>query len=72
MNIIKKFKCYFKCRTNDNDITLDEAKEMMKNNNKIVLLDVRSPQEYEEGHLDSAIVIPLYELKCKAYKTIRR
>ena len=32
-----------------------------------VLVDVRSPQEYEEGHLEGAILIPEYELN-KQYK----
>ena len=32
-----------------------------------VLIDVRSPQEYREGHLKNAILIPEYEIikRCK-------
>ena len=30
---------------------------------KIVLIDIRSNQEYNEGHYDGAINIPLYEIK---------
>ena len=31
-----------------------------------VIVDVRSPQEYEEGHMEGAISIPEYEIKKKA------
>lgn len=36
-----------------------------------VLLDVRSPQEFEEGHLEKAILIPEYEMKNRAEKLLR-
>lgn len=31
-----------------------------------LLLDVRSPQEFEQGHLEGATLIPLHELKERA------
>lgn len=34
-----------------------------------ILLDVRSPQEFEEGHMENAISLPEYEIKEKA-KTV--
>ena len=34
-------------------------------NEKAILIDVRSNQEYEEGHLNGAINIPLYQLERK-------
>ena len=34
-----------------------------------ILVDVRSPQEYREGHLEGAILIPEYELISKHSKT---
>ena len=50
------------------DITIEEL------NNKIaqgaILLDVRSNQEYKEGHLQGAINIPDYELRKKVQKEI--
>ena len=50
-------------RSIDNkEILYKNLKEFMKN--KIVfLIDVRSNQEYEEGHLADAILIPLYDLE---------
>lgn len=46
-----------------NKISYSELKERMKKNEKLVLVDVRSPQEYQEYHLNNAINIPLYELE---------
>ena len=36
-----------------------------------VLIDVRSPQEYNEGHIDGAILIPEYDIKKKANKLLQ-
>lgn len=52
-------------RTNTNEITFEEACRIKKGNPCTIFLDVRSPQEYNEGHIDGAILIPLYELKYK-------
>lgn len=48
-------------RTKEN-LTKEEMEEMLQNNPNSILLDVRSHQEYEEGHLKGAINIPTYEL----------
>ena len=44
---------------------------MLKNHSNVILLDVRSHQEYEEGHLNGAINIPTYELYRKASKVLK-
>ena len=50
------------------DITIEEL------NNKVaqgaILLDVRSNQEYKEGHLQGAINIPDYELRSRVQREI--
>ena len=56
-NIMKR------CRISVNDISIDELIEIIKANTNIVLFDVRSPQEFKEGHLNGAINIPIYELE---------
>lgn len=38
------------CRYKEN-ITVDEMIEIIKNNENVVLLDVRSVQEFKEGHI---------------------
>lgn len=60
MNITKILKRY---RYSQKDININELKEIRQNNEKVILLDVRSPQEFNEGHLNGAINIPLYELE---------
>ena len=37
--------------------------EIINKNKKVLLIDVRSVQEFKEGHLRGAINIPLYELE---------
>ena len=46
------------------DVTLEQMENMVSKG--AVLVDVRSPQEYVEGHLDNSILIPEYELKSSA------
>jgi len=53
--------CRFK-----NSVYQHEIMNIVKNNKNVVLLDVRSKQEYDEGHLRGAINIPLYELEYRA------
>lgn len=47
------------------DITVDEAVKMIEADKEIVLLDVRTPKEFEgpSGHLANALLIPLQELE---------
>ena len=42
-------------------ITPAQAKEIMDNENGYVILDVRTQEEYDEAHIDGAILIPDYE-----------
>ena len=46
------------------DIKEEELLEYIKKGAKII--DVRSPQEFEEGHVDGAINIPDYEIRKNA------
>lgn len=49
MNMIfKKIKRY----RGNNDINIQELKNLIRINDEAILLDVRSPQEYNEGHLN--------------------
>ena len=53
------------------NLTKEEMREMLNSNNNIILLDVRSSQEFEEGHLSGAINIPTYELYILAPKKLK-
>ncbi len=50
-------------RSIDNQLNYKEVLDMIRKWQNVQLIDVRSIQEYEEGHLDGAICIPLYELQ---------
>ncbi|MFQ5816137.1 MAG: rhodanese-like domain-containing protein [Candidatus Hydrothermarchaeaceae archaeon] len=43
------------------EITPQQLKTMMKGDGDFVLLDVRTPLEYEQGHIPGAILVPSYE-----------
>lgn len=43
-----------------NDINIEEMQRMIRQG--ATLVDVRSPQEYKEGHLKKAKLIPEYEI----------
>lgn len=47
----------------EGDIGYNELKNKVSNG--AILLDVRSPQEYNEGHLPGAILIPDYEFNIR-------
>ena len=43
------------------EISMQELEKKQKNG--AVIIDVRSSQEYDEGHINNAINIPYYEIK---------
>lgn len=57
-------------RTIENDeITIEQLKKMKQQ--EIVIIDVRSKQEYDEGHIDGAISIPEYEIRTKINEIVK-
>lgn len=67
--MLKKIKKLWYRSVNDNDINYKTVQKMQKQENTI-LLDVRSHQEYEEGHLSGAISLSLYSLASKILKIV--
>ena len=47
-------------------ITPTEAKEIMDNEQGYIILDVRTEEEFAEGHIEGAILLPDSEVKEKA------
>lgn len=47
---------------NFKNITTDELKKVLDNKEDILLLDIRTKEEYEECKIDNAINIPLQDL----------
>jgi rhodanese-related sulfurtransferase len=44
-------------------ITVDQVHEILINNEDYFIIDVRSKEEYNQGHLDGAFLIPVDEIK---------
>jgi NADPH-dependent 2,4-dienoyl-CoA reductase/sulfur reductase-like enzyme/rhodanese-related sulfurtransferase len=44
-------------------IDVKELRDKIKNKEKIVILDVRTRKEYENGHIEGALLIPIDELR---------
>ena len=71
--MLNKFRYILKRRflrsMEENDVDIEGLKNMSKKG--AIILDVRSPQEYQEGHIDGAILIPEYELVKKAKEKLK-
>ena len=52
------------------NITAEEAKQIMDNEEGYIILDVRTQEEYDEGHIPGAIVISHEEITEKAEKVL--
>ena len=48
------------------NITAEEAKEIMDTEEGYIILDVRTQEEYDEGHIPGAILIPDTEIEARA------
>ena len=57
----------FKIQGNVEEVTTLQVKEMITENDSLVLIDVRTHKEFigEEGYIEGAILIPLSELKSR-------
>ena len=56
--------CRRACRCCSYDeINTDELNKLKREHSNLTLLDVRSPQEYDEGHLPGSVLIPSYDIK---------
>ena len=47
------------------DVTVQEARRLMEDKPDLVILDVRTASEYEEGHIEGAVNIPVQELSAR-------
>ena len=52
-------------------ITEEDAKEIMDTESGYVILDVRTEEEFSEGHIPGAILIPDYEIGEKAQEVLK-
>ena len=47
-------------------VSSTEAKELMDTESSYIILDVRTEEEYAEGHIENAVLIPDYEISTRA------
>lgn len=47
-------------------ITAEQAKELMDTETDVVIVDARTQEEYDAGHIEGAVLIPEYEIKSRA------
>lgn len=70
--MLNKLRCILQrksCRCIDKyDVNMEQLQQMAQKG--AILVDVRSPQEYEEGHLENSVLIPEYEMKSTVLKKI--
>ena len=52
------------------NITAEEAKQIMESEEGYIILDVRTQEEYEVGHIPGAILIPDTEIEAKAEEVL--
>ena len=51
-------------------ITAKEAKTIMDTENDYIIIDARTDEEFAEGHIEDAILIPEYEIADRAEKEL--
>lgn len=51
-------------------VSSQEAKELMDSETSYIILDVRTEEEYAEGHIKNAVLIPDYEIAERAEKEL--
>lgn len=49
------------------NITAEEAKEIMDSEEGYIILDVRTQEEYDQGHIPGAVLLPLDDVEDKAH-----
>ena len=53
------------------NITAEEAKQIMDNEQGYIILDVRAQEEFDQGHIPNAILIPDTEITVKAESVLQ-
>lgn len=64
--VINKLKRKTRNINSTKEISYENLKKLLKSNSNVTVLDVRSPQEFAENRINSAINIPVYDIPYKA------
>ena len=68
-NLIKKLRKILYRSIDGSEISYKKLKNLLKEN-QVFLIDVRSSREFEEGHLNGAINIPVYNIEKEIQKQV--
>jgi rhodanese-related sulfurtransferase len=49
-------------------ISVEETQKILATDASVLLLDVRTPQEYKSGHLANSLLIPVQELELRVHE----
>lgn len=69
--MLERIKRIFYRNMNNKEISYQIAKQMISQNSNTIFLDVRSKQEYEEGHLSGSIPLCLYDIEEQAQNMLK-
>lgn len=63
------------CQDGDNNatykqITAEQAKTIMDTEKDYIIIDARTDEEFNDGHIEGAILIPEYEISARAEKEL--
>lgn len=45
------------------DVSVEDAKTLIESRPNLIILDVRTQEEYDDGHIEGALLIPVSELE---------
>ena len=62
--------CYDNGDNSYEQITPEQAKTIMVTENEYIIIDARTTEEFAEGHIKDAILIPEYEIANRAEKEL--
>lgn len=68
--MLERIKRIFYRSMCNKEVNYCQAKKILEKNPNAILLDVRSKQEYEEGHLSGSIPLCLYDIEKQANKIL--
>jgi len=50
------------------DVTVEDAKRLIESRPNLIILDVRTQEEYDDGHIEGALLIPVSELEDRLHE----
>ena len=71
IKIVDKIKKRTRNMRYTKELSYENLKKLIRNNSDIIIVDVRSPQEFAENRINSSINIPVYDIEHNAVSYLR-